>query len=428
MPRKKNNQKAFWIILALAIAVILFGGSAERFVRADQPEGPTPADLAGIRVSPDYRRINTVVSENFNVTGYRIIGYTRDSQPIKQKLEISVLMQLAKHLEYYKKKLSFFWFKDPNPANFDQKVSVTILLGEVGAGGATSFLAGKDAPRSATMNIQGSLELLQNSVIPHEVQHLVWAQYLQVIVPRWLDEGSCTTVECYAERKKHADFLIKFLTTEKGIPLNVLFTATEYPRDILTLYSQGASLTEYLLALGGGGQAGRDKLVAFIGDYIANMKKDDPMIKEIGDKYVVLSEKTGRYFGTYKTEEEAKEEVKRLQKIFWTNALKENYGINSISELQLAWVAALEEERMNEYKGPFPLVEAKNKPVSITPPPIVSVELEWERVQSDNGSAIIGGLRELNEKLKKLEDEKEMVKAQIEALEAIRKTLEPGSG
>ena len=341
MPRKKNNQKAFWIILALAIAVILFGGSAERFVRADQPEGPTPADLAGIRVSPDYRRINTVVSENFNVTGYRIIGYTRDSQPIKQKLEISVLMQLAKHLEYYKKKLSFFWFKDPNPANFDQKVSVTILLGEVGAGGATSFLAGKDAPRSATMNIQGSLELLQNSVIPHEVQHLVWAQYLQVIVPRWLDEGSCTTVECYAERKKHADFLIKFLTTEKGIPLNVLFTATEYPRDILTLYSQGASLTEYLLALGGGGQAGRDKLVAFIGDYIANMKKDDPMIKEIGDKYVVLSEKTGRYFGTYKTEEEAKEEVKRLQKIFWTNALKENYGINSISELQLAWVAAL---------------------------------------------------------------------------------------
>ena len=83
---------------------------------------------------------------------------------------------------------------------------------------------------------------------------------------------------------------------------------------------------------------------------------------------------------------------------------------------------------MNEYKGPFPLVEAKNKPVSITPPPIVSVELEWERVQSDNGSAIIGGLRELNEKLKKLEDEKEMVKAQIEALEAIRKTLEPGSG
>jgi len=391
MPRKKNNQKAFWIILALAIAVILFGGSAERFVRADQPEGPTPADLVGIKVDQDHSRMNMVVSENFKVTGYRIIGYTRDSQPIKEKLEISVLMQLAKHLEYYKKQLSFFWFKDPNPANFDPKVQVTILLGEVGAGGATSYIPGKDAPGSATMNIQGSLVLLQNSVIPHEVQHLVWAQYLQVMVPRWLDEGSCTTIECYEERKKQADFLIEFLTTGRGIPFNVMFTATEYPRDTLPFYAQGASLTEYLLALGGGGQAGRDKFVAFIGDYIANMKKGDP-------------------------------------KIIWTNALKENYGINSIAELQSAWLAALKEEIKDGYKGPFPLIVADNKPASITPLPLVPIEIEWERVKPDNDSVITSELGELNEKLKKLEDEKETVKAQIEALEAIRKTLELGSG
>jgi hypothetical protein len=43
------------------------------------------------------------------------------------------------------------------------------------------------------------------------------------------------------------------------------------------------------------------------------------MIKKIGRKYVVLSENTGRKFGTYKTIEEAK---KRLRQIEYFKHLK----------------------------------------------------------------------------------------------------------
>jgi len=43
------------------------------------------------------------------------------------------------------------------------------------------------------------------------------------------------------------------------------------------------------------------------------------MIKKIKGKYVVLSEKTGRSFGTYKTPREAK---KRLQQIEYFKHLK----------------------------------------------------------------------------------------------------------
>ena len=43
------------------------------------------------------------------------------------------------------------------------------------------------------------------------------------------------------------------------------------------------------------------------------------MIKKIKGKYVVLSEKTGRKFGTYKTKKEA---VKRLQQIEFFKHLK----------------------------------------------------------------------------------------------------------
>lgn len=43
------------------------------------------------------------------------------------------------------------------------------------------------------------------------------------------------------------------------------------------------------------------------------------MIKKVKNKYIVLSEKTGRSFGTYKTMKEAK---KRLQQIEFFKRLK----------------------------------------------------------------------------------------------------------
>ena len=48
------------------------------------------------------------------------------------------------------------------------------------------------------------------------------------------------------------------------------------------------------------------------------------MIKKIKGKYVVLSEKTGRKFGTYKTKKEA---VKRLQQIEFFKHLKGSSGL-----------------------------------------------------------------------------------------------------
>ena len=48
------------------------------------------------------------------------------------------------------------------------------------------------------------------------------------------------------------------------------------------------------------------------------------MIKKIKDKYVVLSEKTGRKFGTYKTKKEAE---KRLRQIDFFKHLKSNASL-----------------------------------------------------------------------------------------------------
>mgnify|MGYP001588482632 CR=1 FL=1 len=50
------------------------------------------------------------------------------------------------------------------------------------------------------------------------------------------------------------------------------------------------------------------------------------MIKKIGSKYVVLSEKSKRRMGSYRTKKEA---VKRLQQVEFFKHLKSNPGLKS---------------------------------------------------------------------------------------------------
>jgi hypothetical protein len=110
------------------------------------------------------------------------------------------------------------------------------------------------------MEIQGSRERLLDSVLPHEVTHTIFATHFGGPLPRWADEGACTTVEHSSERKKQELWLIRFLKTERGIPFNHMFAMTEYPGDIMPLYSQGYSVARFLIA-----QGGKRKFVEFVG-------------------------------------------------------------------------------------------------------------------------------------------------------------------
>lgn len=166
---------------------------------------------------------------------------------------------------------------------------ITVRL-QSGAGGATSFMftpAGE--PYGWTMNIFGTPERILDSVLPHEVTHTIFATHFGRPLPRWADEGACTTVEHASERAKQDGFLIKFLHTDQGIPFNQMFRMTEYPDPILPLYSQGYSLTRFLLQ-----QGGKRKFVNYVGDGMATNN--------------------------------------------WGEATRKHYGFKNLSELQLTWV------------------------------------------------------------------------------------------
>jgi len=196
---------------------------------------------------------------------------------------------LGRASERYRRDLALEWLGRELPP-WQDPCPITIHVGQhLGAGGATSFMFDNGRPFGWQMTIQGSYERLLDSVLPHEITHMIFATHFGRPLPRWADEGAATSVEHVSEKAKQQHLLINFLTTGRGIAFNHMFAMQEYPEDILPLYSQGFSLARFLIA-----QSGKREFVAYVGD---GMKWNN-----------------------------------------WTAATQKHYGYQSLSELQVAWL------------------------------------------------------------------------------------------
>jgi hypothetical protein len=194
-------------------------------------------------LAPDIAQAASVRSQHFIVTA--------------QSPELA--NEVCQAAERYRKELAIEWLGRELPPWRDMcPISVRLAPG---AGGATSFMFNQGVPFGWTMNVQGSRERILDSVLPHEITHTIFATHFGRPLPRWADEGACTTVEHAQEKAKQDKFLIEFLHTDRGIPFNQMFAMKEYPRDILPLYSQGYSLTRFLIQ-----QGGKRKFVQYVGE------------------------------------------------------------------------------------------------------------------------------------------------------------------
>lgn len=206
--------------------------------------------------------------------------------------------QVAAAAEKYRHDLAIQWLGAELP-QWSEKCPVTVRLAAQ-AGGQTSFGFTNDGSRSAPvgwkMEIYGSPERILDSVLPHEVTHTIFATHFGRPLPRWADEGACTTVEHESERNKNHDLLLRFLTTNRGIPFNRMFVMKQYPHDIYPLYAQGYSLARFLIM-----QGGRQHFMDYVG---AGMATERPGIEPRA----------------------------------WDAATKEFYGYDDLSELQVRWV------------------------------------------------------------------------------------------
>ncbi|QDU46067.1 hypothetical protein Mal52_45640 [Symmachiella dynata] len=225
--------------------------------------------------------------------------------------------QVAQHAEHHRRELALAWLGHELP-NWYSPCPVKVKVGQLGAGGYTSFSF--DRGRSGDMEVfgwnmvvQGSLERVLDSVIPHEVSHTIFACHFRRPLPRWADEGAATLAEHESEKRRQLMTVKQILHTSQRIPLRTLLSMKEYPKDpqaVLSLYAQGYTLAELLVQTEG---------------------------KACYLKFLAESEKLG-----------------------WDRAIKKHYGYHSLESLEKRWENWIEEGCPRLDRQEAPLLAAGN--------------------------------------------------------------------
>jgi len=172
--------------------------------------------------------------------------------------------QVGKSAEVYRQQLAIFWLGKPLP-NWSRPCKITVNEGALGAGGQTTFQFVRGEVLNWRMEVQGSLERILDSVLPHEINHTIFACHFRRPLPRWADEGAATLFEHRSEQLKQLALLNEVIRNKhEVISLRDLLAMKEYPRGqrpMLTLYAQGYALADFLVQ-----QKGRHAYLKFIAD------------------------------------------------------------------------------------------------------------------------------------------------------------------
>lgn len=210
---------------------------------------------------------------------------------VVQATNPELAQQVGEAAEQARRELAQLWFGSEFPRwAFPCPITVQI---DGASGGETRFQFEQGEVYGWQMRVQGPPAAILRDVVPHEVNHTIFASAFRRPLPRWVDEGACTTVESEAFRQRMDGALNKFLRSDRGIPFNVMMPAGAYPRDVLPLYAQGHSVATFLIDHGG-----HRKFAQFIGDGL-----------EVG----------------------------------WPRAVAEHYAYADLSELQTTWLAWVKE-------------------------------------------------------------------------------------
>jgi hypothetical protein len=207
--------------------------------------------------------------------------------------------ELAQYAEAYRKEKAIQWLGREMPT-WPVPLPVRATVQPDGAGGATTFVYGPNGVERQDMHIEGRYDRLLNSVLPHEITHTVFAHYYRCPVPRWADEGGSVLSEDQPERNRHDQLARNILNTPGHfIPLRRLFVLKEYPDDVMALYAEGYSVSNFLVSQGG--EKGRQTFLGFVAH---GMRNND-----------------------------------------WDGAARSYYGYSGVNDLERAWVDSLRKPR-----------------------------------------------------------------------------------
>jgi hypothetical protein len=171
-----------------------------------------------------------------------------------------VAKRIGEHAESCRKSVAIAWLGRDLPAWKTRcPIKVRVTNGE--AGGLTSFgfAAGRVADQVIT--VEGRVDRILASALPHEVTHTIFAAYFGGPMPRWADEGASLLSEDDREIRRHDQIVLDLLTRRGDLPLTTLFRVEEYPKDLMGFYGQGYSVSRFLVEMGG-----RPRFLQFVKD------------------------------------------------------------------------------------------------------------------------------------------------------------------
>lgn len=230
--------------------------------------------------------------------------------------------------EHYRRELAMEWLGSEMP-RWANRCPIFVKVGEYSASGATSFNFDQGEVFGWKMNVTGTAERILDSVLPHEVNHTIFASHFRRPLPRWADEGAASLIEHESERMRLKKIHEQVMRTARKIPLQKLLPMREYPSEtqqVLTLYAEGYSLADFLIQ-----QSGKPDYLRFL---------------------------------------------TQAHQANWTTALKQIYGYNSIGDLERdldQWILA-GSPALSSPDGK--LLALSNQPARQAPPTI--------RAQSDD--------------------------------------------
>jgi hypothetical protein len=202
--------------------------------------------------------------------------------------------QVGQWAEHYRREKARLWLGQEMPT-WPQPCPIIVQVSMDGPSGATSFTFAGGQVHTQNMQIRGPLDRLLSSVLPHEITHTVFAHHFRMPVPRWADEGGSVLSEDDIERDRHDKLVRQILNDRRAIQVRALLSLKEYPRDVMCLYAEGFSLTDYLVK-----RADRPTFLNFVG--------------------------YGMHAG-------------------WDQAVQQFYGHRSVEELEGAWLQHLRDTR-----------------------------------------------------------------------------------
>lgn len=243
-----------------------------------KPHGPS-MEASILRFSLISLSLFTSTGATFHTPNFIVTAPTAD-----------VAEQIGKAAEEYRRELAVFWLNQPLP-NWSRPCKLKVRPGSIGAGGETKFQFVGNEVLNWDMYVQGSVERILDSVLPHEVNHTIFACHFRRPLPRWADEGAATLFEHRSEQMKQLGLLNQVIESDREfIQLPRLLEMKEYPkgyRPMLIMYAEGYALADFLVQ-----QGGRKRYLKFLAD--------------------------GERMG-------------------WTKAIKENYSHAGVDSLQKNW-------------------------------------------------------------------------------------------